>query len=224
MTTTSQTQKQLRTIYRRSENRGLVTPTATFSIIATVALFLVVPLANILKYRQPGGQNLAQVDASISPPPPPPQEPPPPPESEAPEPELTQDPPPLTLAQLDMTLNPGMGAVAGTGFASFDANFDAVAEIKLFEMDDLDKIPVALSTVQPVHPYDLKKSGIEGSVIVTFIVDDHGNVRDVRVTDSTHPEFGTATISAVTNWKFQPGMKDGKPVNTIVRQRVKFVL
>lgn len=219
-------QKQLRTIYRRSENRRSVTETATFSVIATIALFLVVPLANILEFRNSQDRKLSQVESSIPPPPAPPEEMPPEPEPEdkTPEPELVQEPPPLTLSQLEMTLNSGMGAVAGSGFASFDANFDAVAEIKLFEIADLDKIPVALSTVQPVHPFDLKKSGVEGSATVMFVVDDQGNVRDAKAINSTHPEFGATTVSAVRNWKFQPGMKDGKPVNTIVRQRVSFTL
>ena len=226
MLTTSQTQKQLRTIYRRSEHRGLVTPTASFSIIATVALFLVLPLANLIKDRNSETRKLAQVESAIPPPPAPPEDlpPDPEPENETPEPELVQDPPPLTLAQLEMTLNSGMGVVAGSGFANFDANFDAIAEIKLFEIADLDKIPVALSTVQPVHPFDLKKSGVEGTATVMFVVDDEGNIRDAKAIDSTHHEFGAATISAVKNWKFQPGMKDGSPVNTIVRQRVAFTL
>lgn len=225
MLNTSQPQKKLRTVYRRSQNHTSRAQTATFSIIATVALFLVVPLANILKSRSSDDRKLAQVESTIPPPPAPPEELPPEqePETEPPEPELIQEPPPLTLAQLDMTLNSGMGS-AGSGFASFDANFDAITEIKLFEIGDLDKVPIALSTVQPVHPYDLKRGGIEGTATVMFVVDDEGNVRDPKAINFTHPEFGAATVSAVRNWKFQPGMKDGKPVNTIVRQRVTFAL
>lgn len=215
----------MKTIYSQPVKEARIVRTASFSLITTIALFLIVPLANFLNFQQNDGLKLREIDNALPPPPPPPQEPPPPPEEqqEQKEPELSDPPPPLTLAQLDTTLNAGMGNV-GSGFAAFDANFDALAEIKIFELSDLDKIPLAISQVQPVHPYDLKRNRVTGSATIEFIVDETGGVRDPRAISFTHREFGDSAVDAVRNWKFQPGEKDGKKVRTRVRQMINFTL
>lgn len=216
----------MKTVYSPPARSAKLSRTAVFAVFATVGLFLVVPLANFLNFDTSDDRNLRDVDSSLPPPPPPPTEPPPPPEQEQQQedPELNEPPPPLTLSQLDMTLNAGMGGAVGAGFASFDANFSALEEIKIFELSDLDRIPVPISQVQPVHPYDLKRNRVTGTATVEFIVDETGSVRDPRAINFSHREFGDSAVDAVRNWKFQPGEKDGKKVRTRVRQLINFSL
>lgn len=85
-----------------------------------------------------------------------------------------------------------------------------------------DVAPVPLSTSQPTYPFDLRRAGISGEVIVTFIVDHEGNVRDAAAESSTHKDFEGPAIRAVQEWKFTPGLKDGRPTDTRMSVPVQF--
>jgi len=76
----------------------------------------------------------------------------------------------------------------------------------------------------PEYPYELKRQGIEGVAVLEFIVDDKGDVRDVNVVSSTHREFESPAVQAVQKWKFSPGRKGGKAVNTHMMIPVAFTL
>jgi protein TonB len=63
---------------------------------------------------------------------------------------------------------------------------------------------------------------VTGEVLVEFICDTEGNVRDVRVVKSTRSEFESAAIEAVSRLKFRPGRKGGRPVNARIQQPIVF--
>lgn len=62
------------------------------------------------------------------------------------------------------------------------------------------------------YPDFAKKAGIEGRVIVQFIVDEEGNVQDPKVTRGVHKLLNKAAIEAVKEVKFKPGMQRGQCV------------
>jgi protein TonB len=66
--------------------------------------------------------------------------------------------------------------------------------------------------IDPDYPPELKARGIEGWATVRFTVAKDGSVKDVVVIDSK-PErvWDRAAIRAVSNWRYQPKIKDGKP-------------
>jgi len=84
----------------------------------------------------------------------------------------------------------------------------------LFDLAALDKKPVPTFQAQPQYPLDLKRTGIEGEVLVRFIVDATGAVRDPVIIRSTHSGFEDAVLAAVLRWRFRPGEKGGAKVNT----------
>jgi protein TonB len=94
----------------------------------------------------------------------------------------------------------------------------------IFNLADLDKPLEPRVRPLPVYPFDMRRSGISGEVLVEFIVDTQGNVRDPRIIRSSHPGFEQAALDAVLKWKFRPGMKGGAPVNTRTRQLFPFKL
>jgi periplasmic protein TonB len=95
----------------------------------------------------------------------------------------------------------------------------------LIDIKDLDQRPQVLNSIDPQYPYDLKREGVTGSVTLEFIVDTNGKALDIWVVESTHPGFEQAAIQALAKWKFRPGKKSGKTVNTKrVRQLLKFSL
>jgi len=85
---------------------------------------------------------------------------------------------------------------------------------QIFDISQLDQIPVARVQPQPIYPYEMRRAGITGEVNVGFIVDVNGDVRDAYVMNSTHREFEVPAVQAVSKWKFRPGRRGGKAVNT----------
>jgi protein TonB len=92
----------------------------------------------------------------------------------------------------------------------------------IFEISQLDRAPTPIMQPAPVFPYALKQSVDEARVVVEFIVDSNGDVVGPFVVNTTHPGFNEAAVSGVAKWKFKPGMKAGKRVNTRVRAPVNF--
>jgi periplasmic protein TonB len=94
----------------------------------------------------------------------------------------------------------------------------------IFNLADLDQRPEPRVRINPVYPFEMRRSGLRGEVLVEFIVDTQGNVRDPFVVRSSHPGFEQAALDAVLKWKFRPGRKGGAPQNTRVRQPLSFNL
>ncbi|RXK54511.1 TonB family protein [Oleiharenicola lentus] len=89
-------------------------------------------------------------------------------------------------------------------------------------MKELDSPPKALTRKSPAYPAALRAAGIEGSVVVSLVIDKTGVVREAKVEKSTHHDFETAALEAVTQWRFEPGRKGGRQVNTRVSQVLQF--
>ncbi len=87
---------------------------------------------------------------------------------------------------------------------------------------ELDRKPVATFRKTPSYPAELREAGISGKVTVSMVIDSTGKVRDVRAVESTHQAFETAALAAVSEWRFDPGLKGGRMVNTRVNQVLEF--
>jgi protein TonB len=149
-------------------------------------------------------------------PPQPPKQPPP--EQKKPEekPKLKEKLQPLTLSQLEIALNPGVG---GALEGDFGLRFGAVApntiEEMIFALSDVDKEPVAIYQPQPNYPINLYRAKIGGTVSILFVVNQDGTVSSARVQQTSgRRELDDAALAAVMKYKFTPGIKDGQPVKT----------
>jgi periplasmic protein TonB len=96
--------------------------------------------------------------------------------------------------------------------------------VEIFDLSKLDQAPVARSRALPVFPYEMRRAGIKGEVIVDFIVDSNGDVQDAFASSSTQREFEAAAVAAVSKWKFKAGRKGGRDVNTKMRVPIVFSL
>jgi periplasmic protein TonB len=92
----------------------------------------------------------------------------------------------------------------------------------LFNIADLDRRPEPIVQTPPVFPYELKQSVSEARVRVGFIVTSKGDVIMPYIISSTHSGFERATMDAVVKWKFKPGQRGGRKVNTRVEQPIDF--
>ena len=74
----------------------------------------------------------------------------------------------------------------------------------------------------PHYPDELRGAGVEGAVVATFVVDTTGrvDVRSVRITSSTDPQFSRAVCAAVPRFRFRRA--DGRPLLFPVRTSAPF--
>lgn len=93
---------------------------------------------------------------------------------------------------------------------------------KAFSLGDLDQKPRATFQADPVFPKEMRGKKVEGVVTVIFIVDASGKVQDPRAEKSSHPAFDKPAVDAVRQWKFEPGVKDGKRVPAKMRVSIRF--
>lgn len=92
------------------------------------------------------------------------------------------------------------------------------------KMDGPDRKPHTIFQARPFYPVELRYSGITGTVKMEFVVTDKGRVVNVKVTESPHPLLSAAAKASVSQWRFLPGIKGGKFVNTRVAIPVTFNL
>jgi len=85
--------------------------------------------------------------------------------------------------------------------------------------------PVLVSRIIPTYPERARRLGIEGKVVLRFIVDQSGRVeREIEVVTSL-PMLDQAAIDAVRQWRFSPGRdRDGKAVRVLVSVPLQFTL
>lgn len=84
--------------------------------------------------------------------------------------------------------------------------------------------PDPVYKVTPAYPEECKKEGIEGEVILKVSTDKKGEVEDVEVLRSVHPDLDRAAVAALKQWKYQPVIKDKKSVPVVFAVKVYFKL
>jgi protein TonB len=84
---------------------------------------------------------------------------------------------------------------------------------------------VVLVRVPPTYPRTALARGIEGHVDVLFTVTETGNVANPSVLSASPPGvFEDVTLAAVSRWRFQPEVRNGRPVAIPCRNRFTFRL
>ena len=96
--------------------------------------------------------------------------------------------------------------------------------MKVFDISMLDQTPVARFQARPQYPFEMRRAGISGEVVVDFIVDTNGDVQNAYAIRSSQREFEAAAVQAVSKWKFKPGRKGGRDVPTHMQVPIVFTL
>jgi TonB family protein len=77
--------------------------------------------------------------------------------------------------------------------------------------------------IRPKYPKESLKAGAEGAVELRALVDADGRTRGLTVVQGD-PVFAKPALEAVRKWQFRPLRVAGKPVETVYKVRVRFVL
>lgn len=84
--------------------------------------------------------------------------------------------------------------------------------------------PRPIFTPDPEYPRAARDAHQQGMVRVMCIIGTDGLVRNARVVRSLGPEFDENSIEALRRWKFEPGLKDGKPIDVKISIEIEFSL
>ena len=75
------------------------------------------------------------------------------------------------------------------------------------------------------YPKAAQANGIQGKVVVSFIVQKDGSLTDVKVARSVNPLLDAEAVRVVKAMpKWEPGIQDGKPVDVRFQVPVTFRL
>ncbi len=96
--------------------------------------------------------------------------------------------------------------------------------MKVFDIASLDQQPQPRVRIQPQYPFEMRRAGVTGEVTVDFIVDSNGDVQNAYALKSSQREFEQPAVAAVSKWKFKPGRKGGRNVNTHMQIPIVFTL
>jgi protein TonB len=118
------------------------------------------------------------------------------------------------------------GVVGGTG--KVDGWSGAPGSDAIYEATTNDeRFAPAIVVFQPAprYPKHLETLGLEGRIVVEFVIDTAGRVEpgSLRVLESTHQAFDQAAQTAMLESEFKPARLSGQAVRQLTRQAVRFV-
>jgi periplasmic protein TonB len=108
---------------------------------------------------------------------------------------------------------PGVGAGSGGGIGG-----------GVYHVGGGISAPQAISTPDPEYTEEARRAKAEGTCVLWLIVDSQGHPRDIKVVRGLGHGLDEKALEAVRQWRFQPSMKDGKPVDVQISVEVAFHL
>lgn len=86
------------------------------------------------------------------------------------------------------------------------------------------KLIGGIQSLKVDYPISARKQGVEGTVIVKFIVNKKGEVENPEIVRGLGHGCDAAAIRAVGKLKFEPGTKDGEPIRVNFSIPINFAL
>jgi protein TonB len=124
------------------------------------------------------------------------------------------------------TVDPGAGVGAGVpeGIGSVaPAAVLAAPPPGPVRIGGLIREPKKIVDVRPVYPPMARAARIQGTVILEAIIDEQGNVDQLRVLQS-YPFLDAAAMDAVSRWRYTPTQLNGVPVPVLMTITITFRL
>jgi len=84
--------------------------------------------------------------------------------------------------------------------------------------------PKPIYSPNPQYSKQAKKDKYQGNCVLSLVVGPDGKPYDVTVSRFLGEGLDEKAIEAVRNWRFQTGLKDGKPVAVAMQVDIHFIL
>ena len=82
-----------------------------------------------------------------------------------------------------------------------------------------------ITRAQPVYPASAKAAGAQGTVVLHAVVSKDGRPLSLQVLNSQiNPDLARAAVEAVSQWRYQPTLLNGEPVEVDTVIQVNFTL
>jgi TonB family protein len=79
--------------------------------------------------------------------------------------------------------------------------------------------------VRPSYPAHLQSLGVEGVVLLRAVISTEGSLLNLEVANSgVDPELARVALDAVREWRYQPTLLNGRPVEVATTVTVEFRL
>lgn len=104
------------------------------------------------------------------------------------------------------------------------AQVATVHEGDVVDVNELDTVPHALGAIRPAYSPIAQRQRVEGTVLLTALISETGQVLDVKVLKGVGFGLDDAAARAMKSTRFSPGVKDGKRVKTWFPQQITFKL
>lgn len=98
------------------------------------------------------------------------------------------------------------------------------AQGRVYRMSDGIAPPSVLYKQEPAYSEEARADKVQGTVKLAVEITPEGIAQNIRVTQSLGSGLDEQAISAVSNWRFNPGTKDGEPVTVFATIEVTFHL
>ena len=144
-------------------------------------------------------------------------------------------PPAVEIATAAPTQPPGAGLPSGLdhkvvsdegGDVASRGGLGSGSSGKAYDENQVDRIVEVRRNSPPRYPDALRSVGVQGSVVVRFIVSADGKVEpgSIEIISSPHKLFGDAVRTALLNTRYRPAEAAGHPVRQLVEQSFAFQL
>ncbi len=108
---------------------------------------------------------------------------------------------------------PGVGAGSGGGIGG-----------GVYKVGGGISAPQAISSPDPSYTEEARQAKRQGTCVLWLVVDAAGHPRDIKVVRGLGLGLDAKALEAVRQWRFQPALKDGKPVDVQISVEVEFHL
>lgn len=85
-------------------------------------------------------------------------------------------------------------------------------------------MPRLLVKDQPAYTEEAREAGLEGVVLLRTVIRTDGRAHDIEIIKGLGKGLDEASIESLERWKFQPGTRDGEPVNVSATVEITFRL
>lgn len=208
-------------VYTGGTRKSVPLGAGTLSVLAVLIMFGMLPFTQFLAGLKKPDMQVREFDVTVPPPqfmPPEPPPPEPPPEQEPP-PDMEAPPPQLSLSQLNMSLNTGVGDALAGDFSLGEVGVDAsetMEEISLFEISDLDETP----TIQRRPPMQftprMKREKKAGVISMEGTINPDGTVTITQVKSAIDRDYEELFKRYFQSIVYSKPSVGGKPVSARV--------
>ena len=96
---------------------------------------------------------------------------------------------------------------------------DSIFTFRPSDTTSLTLPPILLHQVAVVPPAG-RTAQVYDSVVVNAVITKRGNVKRAWIASSGNPYYNKAVLKSVVQWKYQPALRNGVPIDTLIKLRV----